>query len=62
MRFLRAGADITASLTLACVGQHAVQIKRSALHWLLGVLRMFWLPHYVPDKLSDFLAKVFSAQ
>lgn len=29
----RARADVTAELTLACMGQHAVQIKRNALHW-----------------------------
>lgn len=36
----RAGADVTAELTLACMGQHAVPIKRDALHWQLRGLRM----------------------
>lgn len=36
----RAGADVTAELTLACMGQHAVPIKRNALHWQLRGLRM----------------------
>lgn len=29
----RALADVTAELTLACAGQHVVQIERNALHW-----------------------------
>lgn len=28
----RAWADVTAELTSACVGQHAAQIERNALH------------------------------
>lgn len=29
----KARADVTAEVTLACIEEHAVQIKRNALHW-----------------------------